>query len=163
MLLPAHGQGHCSHPKGLAPYLITGTKRTSQGHQDHHCTSCPWPPTEAGSQSGSKKPKMLQLQPHILKTIGTEAFPAPRAHSGWTYHPNTPPAPGGTKGQQLLISGVLLQSCSRAGAGCFEFPTLLRCNERDASLDESSQLPSISFVSSLTGTQTLCSFPLIVY
>lgn len=84
------------------------------------------PPTEAGS----KDPKMLQLQPHILKTMGTKAFPAPRAHSGWTYPPNTPPAPGGTKGEQFLLSGVLLQSCSRAGAGCFEFPTLLRCNER---------------------------------
>lgn len=38
---------------------------------------------------------MLQLQPNILKNM---AFPAPRAYSGWTYHPNTTASTWGHKG-----------------------------------------------------------------
>lgn len=51
----------------LAPYLITGTQRTSQGHQDHRCTSY------RGWEQGPKDAPATATYP---KNHGHQGFPS---------------------------------------------------------------------------------------
>lgn len=136
------------HPESFLPYLVTRVHRTAR---DLPCASHPRFLQELGA--GTTKNAWLQPRPPPWdRDTPPSTPPVPRGGTGG------PTAPKRTSPScsALLFAEQLPHRCSASAISNTS-------QVLGISLDERSQLPSVSFVSSLTSTQTLCSFPLIVY
>lgn len=155
-------------PRGFLPYLITHSHGAAQDHhrsshlrssagagsKEHQeflvaatSPSSTWPPQPAPRLSHRRW--HAQEEGHATPTHHQCCMRAPQVHQ---QHP-----------KEAVLSHSAVLFAEQLSHRCSVSQISNTFQVLDISLDESSQLPSVSFVSSLMSTQTLCSFPLIVY